>query len=228
MNLTKSALRSVGAIASVAGAIATGLPAIAQVAATKNIDGNIVVSGLQNYGSYQVEYSGAPKLRRSSANACGVISLRHSTSYPITTTSSFTREGTNYSMADLPVGATPRCVNGALAEPVAAAAFKDSNNVVFFTGLTPYSSHQVAFNDIPTNRRSRANACGMISLRNSPNYPLSSSPISVKMIMDDSSVGASLSDFTPSNLNAGDIPICRQGKAYFPEGWGGNSSGGGS
>lgn len=228
MNLTKSALRSVGALASVAGAIATGLPAIAQVAATKGPDGGVMVSGLNSYGSYQVEYTGTPKVKRATASACGVVSLRHSTSYPITSTSSFARAGTSYSFADLPIGATPKCVNGSLAETPSAAAFKDSNGVVFFTGLTPYSSHEIAYSNVPTTRKSKANACGMISLKNTPGYPLSSAPISVKMVTSDGTVGASLSDFTPNSLTAKDTPICRQGKAYFPEGWGGNSTGGGS
>lgn len=203
------------------------LPATAAVVATKGIDGSVVVSGLTNYGSYVVEYSGTPKVRRVSANACGVVSLRSSTSFPITSTSSLTRSGTSYLMSDLPVGATPKCSNGTLAEAPAASVFKDSNGAVYFTGLTAYSSAEIAFNSIPATRRAKANACGMLSIRNNSLYPLSTTPIVVKNYSDTGS-GLSVLTFTPSTLTSSDAPVCRQGKAYFPEGWSSGSSGSGN
>ncbi len=200
-----------------------GLSASAAVVATKTADGSVLVSGLTQYGSYTIEYSGTPKARRVSANACGVVALRSSTSFPITSTSSFTISGTNYLNSDLPVGATPSCANGILAQTPVASVFKDSNGVVYFTRLSAYSSAEIAFNSVPATRRAKANACGMVSLKNNPTYPLTSTPIVVKNYSDTGS-GLSVLTFTPSSLTASDAPICRSGKAYFPEGWSSGSS----
>lgn len=226
MSSTKRALQVVGAIASVFGVVATGLPSFA--AATKDAGSNVVVSGLTNYGSYAVEYTGVPKVKRASANACGVISLRDSASYPVTSTSSFTRGGTTYIVSSLTVGPTPKCVNGSLQETPSATVFRDSNGVVFFTGLTAYSSHEITFNSVSTIRRAKANACGMISLKNSVAYPLSNRPISIRSVSGSGAIGSEVESFTPSTLTASDTPICRQGKTYFPEGWTGGGVGGGA
>lgn len=199
-----------------------GLPASA-VDATKAVDGSVVISGLTNYGSYVVEYSGTPRVRRVSANACGVVALRSSTSFPITSSSSFTYGSTNYLMNNLPVGPTPRCLNGTLAETPVASAFRDSNGTIYFTGLTPYSSAEIAFNSVPATRRAKANACGMVSIKNNPTYPLSSTPVVVRNYSE-TGAGPSVLTFTPNSLTASDAPVCRQGKAYFPEGWSTTSS----
>jgi len=213
--------KKVSAIVAALGTLAIGiLPASAEVVATKTADGGIVVSGLTDYSSYTIEYSGAPKVRRASANACGVIALSDSESYPIDSSSSFTRGGTSYTMASLTVGAAPKCSDGSLAATPPASVFKDSNGNVYFTGLTAYSNTEITYNSVPSTRRAKANACGIVALRNDANYPLSSSPVMVK-----SEGGAEVSNFTPNSLTAGDSPICVKGKTYFPEGW---SMGGGS
>lgn len=94
----------------------SSLPATANVVATKNSEGNIVVSGLNHYGSYAIEYTGIPRVKAVSANACGVVTLKTSSSYPITSSSTLKKDGMSYSVSSLPTGATPRCINGTLEE----------------------------------------------------------------------------------------------------------------
>ncbi|MDZ4877023.1 MAG: hypothetical protein CLLPBCKN_006458 [Chroococcidiopsis cubana SAG 39.79] len=207
--------KKVSAIIAALGTLTIGiLPASAEVVATKTADGGIVVSGLTDYSSYTIEYSGAPKIRRASANACGVIALSDSESYPIDSSSSFTRGGTSYTMASLTVGAAPKCSDGNLAATPPASVFKDSNGNVYITGLTAYSNTEITYNSVPSTRRAKANACGIVALRNDANYPLSSSPVMVK-----SEAGSEVSNFTPNSLTTSDSPICVKGKTYFPEGW---------
>lgn len=207
--------KKVSAIIATLGTMAVSvLPATASVVATKTADGGVVVSGLTDYSSYTIEYSGAPKVRRASANACGVITLSDSDSYPIDSNSSFTRGGISYSMASLTVGAAPKCSDGSLAATPPASVFKDSNGNVYFTGLSAYSNTEITYNSVPSTRRAKANACGIVALRNDANYPLAAAPVMVK-----SESGSELSNFTPNSLTASDSPICVKGKTYFPEGW---------
>lgn len=219
--------KTAAAIASLIAVATTATPALANVTATKGNDGSVMVTGLNSYGTYLLEYSGTPRIRRVAANACGVVSLRSSSSFPINTDSSFTKDGTSYGMSTLPVGSTPRCVDGNLAFSSAApsaSVFKDSNNIVYFTGLPPYSRQEVTFNNVPSTRRAKANACGMISIRSSPSYPLANTPVSIMPISTSGSVGSEVLSLIPGNLSTEELPFCRQGKAYFPEGWSGGSS----
>ncbi|PSB40549.1 hypothetical protein C7B80_33170 [Cyanosarcina cf. burmensis CCALA 770] len=207
--------KKVSAIIVALGTLAIGiLPASAGVVATKTADGGVVVSGLNSGGAYLVEYTGAPKVRKASANACGVVALSNSTAYPIDSSSSFTKGGTSYTMASLTMGATPKCNNGTLAATPPATVFKDSNGGVFFTGLGAYSNTEITYNNVHSTRKAKANACGIVALRNDASYPLSSSAVIVK-----SEGGSQVSNFTPSSLTASDSPICVKGKTYFPEGW---------
>ncbi|PPS41921.1 hypothetical protein [Chroococcidiopsis sp. TS-821] len=219
--------KTAAAIASLIAVATTATPALANVTATKGNDGSVTVTGLNSYGTYLLEYSGTPRVRRVAANACGVVALRSSSSFPINTDSSFTKDGAAYEMSSLPVGSTPRCVDGNLAFSSAApsaSVFKDSNNVIYFTGLAPYSRQEITFNNVPSTRRAKANACGMISVKSSPSYPLASTPISVMPISASGSTGSEITRFTPSTMTSEELPFCRQGKAYFPEGWSGGSS----
>lgn len=216
--------KTAAAIASFVAIATSATPALANITATKGNDGSVVVSGLNNYGTYVVEYSGTPRVRRVAANACGVVSLRSSSSFPIDPNSSFVKDGTSYEMSNLPVGSTPRCVDGNLAFSSAApsaSVFKDSNNVVYFTGLTPYSRQEITFNNVPSTRRAKANACGMISIKSSPSYPLANTPVSIMLVSTSGSIGSELLNFTPSSMTSEELPFCRQGKSYFPEGWSG-------
>ena len=158
---------------------ALGLASIAPAASAVPIagretrTGDIYISGLGDYQSTIAEYSALPRSRAVSANECGFLKLTaNSTSAPIVSGDTLKLNGgSNIAVASLPVEAVPKCTNGALSGNTApSAALKDSDGNVYLTGLTPYSSNTVTFNNIATTRSARSNTCGHVRLSNSGNY----------------------------------------------------------
>lgn len=181
--------------------------------AIKQDNGDIFLSGLSSYQTIIAEYQGVPKVSKKSANECGFIRLTSTTSTPLNTSSdSITFNNTTYDLATVPVGETLRCTDGQLVGTIAGTVQKDGN-AVYITGLTPYSSHDIGYNNLPVSRSAKANACGIVRLSNSDRYDNSAGAIAIK----DRQTGASIGTLpTFSSLPQTGGPLCRQGIGFYP------------
>ena len=196
--------------------LASAVPVVGRETRT----GDIYISGLGDYESTVAEYSSLPRTRSSTANECGFFRLTgDSTSAPIGPTDTLKLNGgANVSVATLPVEAVPRCTNGALAGNTSpSAVLKDSDGNVYFTGLTPYGTNSVTFNNVPTTRSARTNTCGILRLANSGNYVVTAGSITVTN-RDTGATLATIPDVAAMTGVSGG-PICRNGAAFFTNDW---------
>lgn len=146
-------LKTIARGAAIAGAVVVGISAfpmgaLADVVTSMDERGSVIISGLSAYQSYTAEYTGVPKSRQVAASACGVVRLSNTATYALNSENSFTFDSMSYEVSTLPLGATPRCTNGSLAEAPAASVFKDSNGNIYLTGLSPFSNQTVQYSVI--------------------------------------------------------------------------------
>lgn len=198
------------------------LPALANTkVATKDAQGTVVISGLAPNSEWHLEFTGVKRVKKGTANACGVISLSNTTSLPLTTSSSLKIQGTDYLVSNLPVGAAPKCTNGVLDPTVTLPAdniWRDSNGKVYIKGLTAYSTQDITFNSVSLSRKVKANACGLASVRSSQSLTLGNYDIYTTIMPYEGAVNSQLT-FNPANLPASNTPICRSGVLYLPAGF---------
>jgi len=206
--------KKLGAIAILAMSSLSALPASAQMYSGSNTfktinpttNQPIVFVGEQSPGGeVSVTFVGADRTRRVAANACGLITLKDTTSAPLAGLKSV--DGMTVNQATLPVRLAPRCVNGVLEE---------ARNADFKTGLgdvvlvkTPNTSYEAVYlTDVV--RKVRANACGYASVRGTAASPLVGTT-SIK-IGNGSMTTVGVIATAPSE------PVCRNGVLYTPEG----------
>lgn len=173
--------------------------------ARKSPDGSIHVIGLTDYGSYKLAYKAIDPIRSVSVNACGVAKLSTNTNFPLSGSSNLSVSGgTPFQVSSLPMQATPACKDGQLTGNTSPAALlRDSNGSVYLTGLTPYSKVSVAYTDLDSTRKIKANSCGVLKIAPSAKF-LTTGVIEIKTDMG-SMVGSLDSDTVP----AADAPTCR-------------------
>jgi hypothetical protein len=152
-----------------------------------------------------VSYPAATTTARVTANACGLVVLRDSSTRPLTNL--LTVDGVTIDQATLPTQLLPRCVNGNL-EEARTANFKTGAGevVVVKTPNTVYEADYGGGRD----RNVTANACGFASVAESSSYPWASNPTIV--IGGTTYTLATLPEATPE-------PLCRSGQLYMPAGW---------
>jgi hypothetical protein len=150
--------------------------------------------------------------RAATANACGVVVVRGSTSSPLNGT--ITAGSSSADFATLPTNTIPSCnsTTGQLAEP-RTANFKTAEGAAVFVGQTPLSAVSVSFPSAST-RRLTLNACGFNRIRASATTPLPTT----------FTYGGQ--QYTVSSLpDAGQPPLCRRDSAtntsipYRPLAW---------
>jgi hypothetical protein len=86
----------------------------------------------------------------------------------------------------------------------AVSVFKDSQGAVYVSGLTPSSGAPVTFNNVPKTRNALSNACGLLVIRNSTNYPIGSTI----------TVGSTA--ITTGTLTTETVPSCNNGTLEVP------------
>jgi hypothetical protein len=206
--------RKLGAIALLAMSSLSALPTLAQTYSGSNTfktinpttNQPIVFVGEQPPGGeVSVTFVGADRTRRVAANACGLVTLKDTTSAPLAGLKSV--DGVPINQATLPVRLAPRCVNGVLEE---------ARNADFKTGLgdvvlvkTPNTSYEAIYMaDVV--RKVRANACGFASVRGTTASPLLGTT-SIKVGMGSTTTIGAIA-------TASSEPVCRNGVLYTPEG----------
>ena len=165
----------------------------------------VFVGGQLPNAEISVTFLGADRTRRVTANGCGLITLKDSTSSPIAGLKSV--DGMTINQATLPVRLIPKCVNGVLEEPRTADFKTGTGDVVIVkTPNTSYSTIYMA----DTIKKVRANACGFAYLRGTTASPL----------MDSTSIqiGASAPTTISAIMTAPSEPLCRNGILYTPGG----------
>lgn len=198
------------------GLVATGL--LAPLALAQTYSGSDVYKVTRSNGTTQVivanrspgerltvNYPGATTTRRVTANECGLVVLRDSSTNPLASLQSV--DGAAIDQATLPTQLLPRCVNGAL-EEARAVDFKTGAGEVVIV-KTPNTVYEAVYAG-GRNRNVTANACGFIPINESTSYPWASNPTIV--IGGTTHTVATLPD-------AGLEPLCRTGQLYTPAVW---------
>ncbi|MCY7274446.1 MAG: hypothetical protein LH702_12085, partial [Phormidesmis sp. CAN_BIN44] len=151
-----------------------------------------------------ITFPGSDRTRRVSANACGLITLKDTTSAPLAGLKSL--DGVNINQATLPVRLIPRCVNGIL-EEARTADFKTGYGDVVIVKAPNTSYPAIYTADVI--RKVRANACGFASVRGSIAAP-SMGTTQIK-------IGAGTATTVSSIATAPSEPVCRNSVLYTPE-----------
>jgi len=150
----------------IAGAIATGGQASAQLVVDKDANGAIYAGGLPASTSTELVFSGITQNRSVVANSCGAISLRGSSRSPLPAT--LTVGGSSIDISSLPVQLKPTCIAGAW-NVTPTTNFRTSSGEVIIIGQTPNSAIQTSFAG-STVRRANTNACGFAKISSSGSF----------------------------------------------------------
>lgn len=167
----------------------------------------VIVANQSPGSKVEVTYPNATSTRRVTANACGLISLRDTSSKPLANLVSV--DGENIDQAALPTQLLPRCIDGSL-EEARTDHFKTGTGEVVLV-KTPNTVYQAVYSG-GRSRKVTVNACGYAAVNSTKTLP-----------WDD----AANKDFeisgTAYNIDtlpeADPAPICRSGQLYIPNAW---------
>jgi len=201
-----------------AGLALAGMTAPLALAQTYN--GNAIYKVMRSNGSPQVivanrspgeritiTYPGATSTRRVTANACGLIVLRDSSSSSLAALVSV--DGAAIDQASLPTQLLPRCVNGNLEEPRTANFKTGAGEVVIVE--TPNTVYEAVFAG-GRERSVTANACGFAAVSSTSAIAWEDPANQNFSIAGTSYTLAALPEASPE-------PLCRNGQLYTPAGW---------
>ena len=209
---------------------AFGLGAIAQVASavpvaaydSTDLKQPIYVTGLTPYESYDVHQTGLSKSYVKKANDCGFFKVSNTTSKPNTLGDVIVADLVFYEINDtasngrtaIPVQAAPKCTNGVLAGNTSpAAVLRDSENNIYVTGLTPFSSIEYANQSQYVISKKKANACGILKASAS-DVPSVQNPVN---IYPKGSTTLTLAITALTGVAA--PPGCKNGVTLLPSTW---------
>lgn len=204
-------------IAALTGLVLSTLPAFVSAASAQTYNGNSTFKVERNgqttvyigeqapNADVPVTLIGADRTRRVSANACGLITLRDSSTAPLSGLKSV--DGSTINIATLPTRLIPRCVNGVLEEARTADFKTGAGDVVIVK--TPNTSYEAIFTADAT-RNVRANACGFATFRGSTTAPL----LNTTQVR----IGAGADTTIGAITSAMNEPLCRTGVLFVPEG----------
>lgn len=186
----------------VGSAIAMFAPA-AMAAPVKDVAGTLYVDGLTPTSTALIEFPNATKSITGSSNACGYLVVRNSASNPLATVTTVTINGAS-TPAPTAIDTVPRCTNG-VADATRSGPFRTAAGDFVFPGRAPLDQVTIGFPGTTLDRKVSVNACGFVSLKDTPQYPLTG-PIRVN--------GTTL---TPSSVPVGNPPLCRNNVLYMPQ-----------
>lgn len=155
----------------IAPSILMGLPASASISGFqihKDSKGAVYFTGAPN-SELTVTLDGLTQTRNVTANACGLVIIRPSTTRPIP--ASFLIGTNTVTQASLPTQLLPKCntTTGQL-EEARTADFKTAEGAVVVVGQTPSASVQMSFAGGRA-RKVQVNACGFGKISNSTTSP---------------------------------------------------------
>ncbi len=154
-----------------------------------------------------VAFPNATSTRRVTANECGLITLRNTSSRPIANLVSVDGEAIN--QATLPQQLLPRCVNGNLEESRTAHFKTGAGEVVLVK--TPNTVYQAVYSG-GRNRNVTVNACGYGQITTTSTYDLTATEFQAFEI------GGTAYDLN-TLPEASPAPLCRSGNLYTPDDW---------
>lgn len=169
---------------------------------------NIYITGQSPSARVSLTYRGMMVSRDYQANSCGWVTLRNSTTNPIS--GILNVGGSNVDTASLPTQLLPTCTNG-VAQEARSANFKTSSGDVVIVGRGPNSYVTIG---IPRDRtrNATANACGVARFTNSTSYQHSDST----RIMSEGIISERMIE----NLDSRDSGVlCSKGNLYVPASW---------
>lgn len=204
-------LAGLGAI----GLLVSSIPAIAQTyngsdiyKITRSNGSPAVIVANKNPGDrVDVIYPNATQSRRVTADACGLVVLRDTSTRPLTNLQSV--DGTAIDQTTLPTQLLPRCVDGNL-EEARAANFKTGAGEVVLV-KTPNTVYDAVYTGGRT-RRVTVNACGYAQVTSTNTYDMTTGEYDNFEIDGTAYDLATLPEANPA-------PLCRTGTLYTPEEW---------
>ena len=189
----------------IGGAIATfAIPQIAGAAPVKDAAGALYIDGLTPSGRSTITFPDAQRTVSVNADACGRITIRNSSSTPLSSVTEIKLNGATVDTSTFSTDTLSRCVNG-VPEINHPANFKLPDGSFILVGNTPLSRNSIAFPGVPLSRTVTVNACGFITLKTSSQYPLT---------------GTLQIDGNPldlSTVSTGNPPICKNNILYVPQ-----------
>ncbi|HEY9661274.1 MAG TPA: hypothetical protein V6C65_22700 [Allocoleopsis sp.] len=191
-----------GAVAIVLSSV---LPAIAAPTIFRDSDNNVYVMGLQPQTRINLTYNEMMRGRDYQASPCGLITLRNTSTNPISGTISV--GGTNVDTTTLPTQLLPACDNGTLQE-ARTANFKTTSGDVIIVGRTA-GSYVTIQTPQDRDRSGTTNACGFVRFSNSTSYQHAAAT--------NVTFGSTTSDI--GQLTEKDAPLCSRGSLYVPASW---------
>ncbi len=166
--------------------------------------GEIIWPGWQGQQRLTVGYPDIPKVRSLMANGCGVISITNTTTWPAAPQTQFRINGRTLAFSGIQTGAAPRCERGMNQTVPQFRNPRRFNQNVYIGGFEPQAKVDVAYLTVPTTRTITANACGLLIIRSTPDFPNSN------LIVNGVQVSR-------KNLPLRPAPICRDGQLYVPQ-----------
>lgn len=168
-----------------------------------SMKGDVYFGGTPN-AELSVMVGGVEGKRNLTASACGIATLKPSTTRPIPAT--FKIGVNTITVANLPTQLLPKCLTNGQLEESRTQNFKTSDGTVVIVGQAPSASITMTYDDT-IGRKVKMNACGFGKLTNSSTSPF-----------------AAAVTFTPaggSMLTYGAIAaqypwLCREGVTYKP------------
>jgi hypothetical protein len=194
--------------------------AMAPLASAQMYNSNTVYKVMRSNGTPQVIvanrapgenltvlYPGATTSRRVTANACGLVVLRDSTSNSLSDLVSV--DGGTINQATLPTQLLPRCVDGNL-EEARSANFKTGAGEVVVV-KTPNTVYEAIYSG-GRERRVTANACGFAAISSNSTFDWGNATNQTF------SVGGT--NYNVNTLPSSSLePLCRSGQLYVPASW---------
>lgn len=189
------ALLGLGAIA------ATAFAPAAMADVFKDSTGAVYITGRTPTSKIQVTYNDVPRSRSVSANGCGLLVVRPSTSLPISAT--IRVNSTDITVASLTTETIPRCTGSTLEVP-RTTNFKAGDGSVVIVGLTPNTAYSVGYNGVGSVRNATANACGFSKLSSNSRYPSTGT------------IAIGSTSYNLATVPTQAPPLCRSGVLYTP------------
>lgn len=152
-------------------------------------------------------FPNALRTRRVTANACGLITLRDSSTNALADLQSV--DGETIDQAALPTQLLPRCVDGTL-EEARAAHFKTGAGEVVLV-KTPNTVYPAVYSGGRT-ANATVNACGFAQMNTTTSRDLASAEYSAFEVDGTAYDVGTLPEATPE-------PLCRSGNLYMPDAW---------
>ena len=179
----------------------TAFAPLARAEVFKDNQGAVYITGQSPTSKLTITYNDVPRTRSISANGCGLVVIRPSTSLPIPATIKV--GSTDITVASLTTETIPKC-NGSTLEVPRTQNFKTADGSVVVVGLTPSTAYTVAYNGVGSTRNATANACGFSRLSASTKYPATGT------------VAISSTNYNLATVPVKAPPLCRSGILYNP------------